>query len=180
MVSLSRLDEATRAKVLAPLKSFSDADAMDDTETMLEFLATDPSVRTGPKGCVGFCLGGRLVLRAAGRFPHHFTAAASLHGSALVSNGEDSPHRQAGRFRGELYCGFAAHDPYTPPSTVAELATAMRSSAARYRHEIHAGTEHGYALPNRDIYHKRAALRDWELILAMFHRQIPSYRHGQL
>jgi carboxymethylenebutenolidase len=34
---------------------------------------------------------------------------------------------------------------------------------------------HGYALPNRDIFDARAAARDWELIFAMFHRQIPPY-----
>ena len=35
--------------------------------------------------------------------------------------------------------------------------------------------EHGYALPDRDIFDKKAAERDWELIFAMFHRQIPPY-----
>jgi hypothetical protein len=29
--------------------------------------------------------------------------------------------------------------------------------------------------PNHDIFHPRAAARDWELIFAMFHRQIPAY-----
>ena len=37
------------------------------------------------------------------------------------------------------------------------------------------GAEHGYALPDRDIFDKKAAERDWELIFAMFHRQIPPY-----
>jgi hypothetical protein len=32
---------------------------------------------------------------------------------------------------------------------------------------------HGYALANRDIFHPRGAARDWEMIFAMFHRQIP-------
>jgi carboxymethylenebutenolidase len=173
MVSLNRLDDAARANALAPLRTFSDAEAMDDTAAILQFLANEGSVRAGPKGCIGFCLGGRLAVRAAGRFPDHFKAAASLHGSALVSGGEDSPHLMANKIQGELYCGFASHDPYTSPSTIEELAATMRSSAAKYRYEIHADAEHGYALPNRDIYNKSAALRDWELILAMFHRQIP-------
>jgi carboxymethylenebutenolidase len=175
MVSLNRLDEATRAQVLAPLRKFSDIEAMEDTGALLAFLATDAVVRTGAAGCVGFCLGGRLVLRAPARFPEQFRASASLHGSALVSDAEDSPHRLAGKVQGEFYCGFAEHDPYTSPTTVTQLAAAIQAGTARYRYEIHAGTEHGYALPNRDIYDKRAALRDWELILAMFHRQIPPY-----
>ena len=38
--------------------------------------------------------------------------------------------------------------------------------------EVHANTDHGYALPDRDIYNKVATMRDWELILAMFRRQL--------
>jgi hypothetical protein len=34
------------------------------------------------------------------------------------------------------------------------------------------GAEHGYALPDRDIHDKTAANRDWELIFAMFRRQL--------
>ena len=45
----------------------------------------------------------------------------------------------------------------------------------RYTPVIHQGTLHGYALPDRDIYAKAAAERDWELIFAMYHRQIPAY-----
>ena len=52
------------------------------------------------------------------------------------------------------------------------LAAAMKASKARYHHEVHMGAEHGYALPNRDIHDKKATLRDWEIILAMFRRQL--------
>ena len=41
-----------------------------------------------------------------------------------------------------------------------------------YSREVHPGAEHGYALPDRDIHDKRAANRDWELIFAMFRRQL--------
>jgi len=173
MVSLDRLDAAASAKVLAPLHKLSDAEAMDDTGALLQFLAGLTAVRNGAAGCFGFCLGGRLALRAAARFADRIKAAASLHGSRLVTDGDDSPHLSAGNIQGEFYCGFAEHDPYTPPQTPAQIAAAMQSSRAAYRYEVHAGTAHGYALPNRDIYDKAAALRDWELILAMFRRQIP-------
>src|ERR1019366_9259204 len=63
MMSLSRLDKATQEKVLEPLKKLKDAEVMDDTQALLQFLAKEPIVRPGPKGCVGFCLGGRLVMR---------------------------------------------------------------------------------------------------------------------
>jgi carboxymethylenebutenolidase len=174
-VSLNRLDDATRAKVLAPLQKFSDAEALDDTAAVLRFFDKHRTVHAGAKGCFGFCLGGRLALRAAARFPETFKAAASLHGTRLVSEDENSPHRAVHKIQGEVYCGFGANDPFTPPATVAALAAAMASAAAPYSYTVHASAEHGYALPDRDVYDKQAALRDWEAILAMFHRRIPPY-----
>jgi hypothetical protein len=40
---------------------------------------------------------------------------------------------------------------------------------------VHSGAENGYALSDRDIHDKQAATRDWELIFAMLHRQLPPY-----
>ena len=56
---------------------------------------------------------------------------------------------------------------------IKELGEVLKDCPVVYRPELHPGAEHGYALPNRDIYDKRAAERDWELIFAMFRRQIP-------
>jgi dienelactone hydrolase len=72
-----------------------------------------------------------------------------------------------------MYCGFAETDPYAPLPMIKELDDLLGSCRVTYRYEIHAGTVHGYALPNRDIFHARAAARDWELIFAMFRRQLP-------
>ena len=56
---------------------------------------------------------------------------------------------------------------------VEELANLLKPCSVRYRFTVHPGTEHGYSLPDRDIYDKQATARDWEQIFAMFHRQIP-------
>ena len=74
-----------------------------------------------------------------------------------------------------MYGGFAEKDPYAPLSMVQELAELLRPCPVEYRHAVHAGALHGYALPNRDIFHTRGAARDWEMIFAMFHRRIPPY-----
>jgi carboxymethylenebutenolidase len=172
MISLNRLEEAVRTRVLAPLKTFSDAEAMDDTDAILNFLAHHPSASAGAVGCFGYCLGGRLALRAAGNFPEKIKAAASLHGTRLVAAEADSPHLLAAKIQGTLYCGFAADDPYTPETTPMEIAAAMRASRATYRYEVHAGTQHGYALPDRDIHDAKATERDWQQIFAMFRDQL--------
>lgn len=50
MVSLTRIDPGTQAKVLAPLEKLSDTEAVDDTASLLEFLTSESTVRAGPKG----------------------------------------------------------------------------------------------------------------------------------
>ena len=75
--------------------------------------------------------------------------------------------------RGEIYCGFGEHDPYAPPSTIATLAALFKDQPnVRYSHLVHAGTEHGYSLPDRNIFDKAAANRDWERIMPMYRRQL--------
>jgi carboxymethylenebutenolidase len=176
MISLHALDEARRQQVVAPGRRLSNQMVVDDTGVILDFLRRGEPVRRGGIGAIGYCMGGRHVLCAAGHFPEHVTASASLHGTSLISDALDSPHLLAQRFRGELYCGFAETDPYAPLSMVRELEELLRPCPVVYRHAIHRGALHGYALPNRDIFHPQAAARDWELIFAMFHRQIPAYQ----
>ena len=148
---------------------------VDDTGAILDFVRRDEPVRPGGVGAIGYCMGGRHVLCVAGAYPARFVASASLHGTRLISEDVDSPHRLARQFRGELYCGFAETDPYAPLSMIKELDELLRPCEVVYRYAIHAGAVHGYALPNRDIFDARAAARDWEMIFAMFHRQIPAY-----
>jgi carboxymethylenebutenolidase len=132
--------------------------------------------KAGGMGSVGYCMGGRHAQVAAVNYPDHFKASASLHGTYLISDKPDSSHRKLAAMRGEYYCGFAETDHYAPPEMIAELGAILaKCPGVRYTPVIHPGTLHGYALPDRDIYAKTAAERDWELIFAMYHRQIPPY-----
>ena len=148
---------------------------VDDTGAILDFVRRGEPVRAGGVGTIGYCMGGRHVLCVAGHFPEQAIASASLHGTSLISDAPDSPHRLVKHFRGELYCGFAEMDPYAPLSMVKELEALLRPCPVDYRYAIHEGAQHGYALPNRDIFDPQGAARDWEQIFAMFHRQIPPY-----
>ncbi len=171
MRSLLDLPREIQDELHANMNLVTDTMAMADTKSILNFLDKEP-VR-GPKGSIGYCLGGRLGLCAAGLYPSAFRATASLHGTRLVSDNPDSPHRLADKFRGEIYCGFAQHDPWAPPETIEMLGAVMKGrDAVRYRGIVHPGTQHGYALPDRDIFHKASTNRDWEHIFAMFKREL--------
>ena len=175
-ISINKLDPETLAKVLAPQKALSDRMVIDDTADMLKFLDRQSDVKRGAIGCYGYCMGGRQVLQVAAAYPDRFKATASLHGTTVISDeNPDSPHRTVKQLQGEVYCGFPETDQFAPPAMVAEWNALMKASPAKYHVEVHAGALHGYALPDRDVFHKASADRDWELIFAMFHRQIPVY-----
>jgi carboxymethylenebutenolidase len=143
-----------------------------DVGALLQFFKTEP-VSQGPAGSVGFCMGGRHAMYVAGMRPERMMATASLHGTQLVSDKPDSPHRFADRFRGEMYCGFAEHDPYVPPSVAVTLDGLLGNGAnLKYRSVTHAGARHGYAIPDRDVYDHAASEKDWVEIFAMFARAL--------
>jgi len=148
---------------------------LEDTGSMLQYIDRGEPVRPKALGSIGYCMGGRHVFRVAGAFPDRFKASASLHGTELVTDRDDSPHRCAAKAEGELYCGFAEKDRFSPAPLITALEQSLKDSKVRYRYEVHEGADHGYALPDRDVFDKIAANRDWELIFAMFHRQIPPY-----
>lgn len=173
-ISINRLaGEQLRAINARP--KLTNQGVLDDTGAILKFLDGVARVRRGGMGAIGFCMGGRYVMAAAGTYPEHFIASASLHGTTLISDRDDSPHRSAAKLRGEFYCGFAEHDSHAPLSMVQELEEILKPCPVRYQFTLHRGAEHGYSLPDRDIHNKQATARDWERIFAMFHRQIPPY-----
>ena len=176
-ISLSRLNKEEQDKVLEPARKLEDAMVVADSGAILKFFdsGSEP-VKLGAVGSIGYCMGGRHVMQAAVQYPDRFKASVSLHGTTLISDRRDSPHRGVAKLRGELYCGFAEFDHYAPLPMIAELGALLKPCPVKYTQEIHTGAEHGYALPDRDIFHKKAAERDWELIFAMFHRQLPPYR----
>ena len=142
-----------------------------DIAAILDFCRGEP-VAPGAAGSAGFCLGGRVAFYAGQEFPR-FRANASLHGTWLIKDVSDSPHLFIGRMRGEVYCGFGELDRFGAPEAVATLDRAFAANPnVRYLRHVHAGADHGYSLPDRDIHAAEATALDWQKIFAMFEREL--------
>jgi carboxymethylenebutenolidase len=172
MMSLEILDDARKSRVRAPMFNLSDTMVVDDTGALIDCFNKGEPVRAGAMGAVGYCMGGRHVFRVAGSFPDRFKGCASLHGTRLVTEGSDSPHLTAARAQGEVYCGYAEHDPFAPLPHIQVIADILKASQAKHSYVLHKGAHHGYALPDRDIHDKQAANRDWERMFEMWRRQM--------
>jgi carboxymethylenebutenolidase len=173
-ISINRI-EGERLREIQARPKLTNKMVIDDTGAILKFLDYTAEVRRGGVGAIGFCMGGRYLMCAAGTHPQRLIASASLHGTTLISERDDSPHRLAAQLRGEFYCGFAEHDSHAPLPMVRELDELLKLCSVRYDFTVHAGAEHSYSLPDRDVYDKLTTARDWEQIFAMFQRQIPAY-----
>lgn len=172
MVSFDTLPAALQEEMRGHATALSRKTAVTDIAATLDFCRDQP-VNRAAAGSVGFCLGGRLAFHAAQEFPDRFRANACLHGTRLVSDAADSPHRLTNVMRGEMYCGFGERDPLTPPETRNALEQAFAGRAnVTYRYNVHTGANHGYSLPDRDVYDRAAAETDWREIFAMFERQL--------
>jgi carboxymethylenebutenolidase len=136
----------------------SDAEVVADTRLMLEAV---PAGTRGPWGCVGFCMGGRLGLRAAETFGEEVAAASLLHPSKIVTDEPDSPHLSAGSVDAALYLGFGENDHVTPLALIPPLQTVLEEHGVRHRIEIIPGAEHGYMMPGMPAYTEAGAEQAW-------------------
>ena len=78
-------------------------------------------------------MSGPYSLAAAARYPDRIAAAASFHGTWLVSDAEESPHLTFGKSKGEIYISCAEHDEVAPLDMVEELRGHFEASGADRR-----------------------------------------------
>ncbi len=162
-----------REQMFEHMHALSNAIVCEDIQAMLDYAATDKAARAGNAGCVGYCMSGPFVFAAAAAFPDRIKASASIHGVRLFSDGKDSPHLDAHKIRGEMYFGCAETDEWAPAEMIDELDKCLDTTGIQYRIEWYPGTEHGFVFPSRDAkYHKAAAERHWERLLAMYQRTL--------
>jgi carboxymethylenebutenolidase len=163
---------ATRQRMGELMGSLTIPKVMDDTDALIAFADKQAAAATARIGCVGYCMSGQYAINAAARHPERVGAAASVYGVRLVTEADDSPHRVAGRAKGELYFACAEHDSWAPLDMVETLRESLKEIHPNTEIEIYLGVEHGFAFPQRPAYDKAAAERHWERLIALFRRQL--------
>lgn len=143
---------------------------MEDCRAMLVFADADPAARAGSVGTVGYCMSGRYAVSAAARFPDRVTAAASIYGTQLVTEEDDSPHVTCRGLKARLYFAAAEVDRWAPLPMVDELSKALECPNVEV--ELYPGTEHGFAFPQRAMYNKAAAEKHWQRLAELFRAQV--------
>ena len=165
-------DPDVRTRMMELMNGLTIEMVMSDTEALLAFVDQDPAAADGPMGAVGYCMSGQFAINAAANFPDLFGAAASMYGTYLVTDRDNSPHLMARQAKGELYFGCAETDRWAPMATVEALTRSLAEDGVDAEVELYPGVEHGFAFPQRAAYDKAAAERHWERLNALFARRL--------
>ena len=157
----------------ALMQSVTRQGIIPDAEALLEFASqNDKADSAGKIGAVGFCMSGPLVMALAQTMPDKVAAIASLHGARVVTDQEDSPHRQIDQIKAEVYFGWADDDPTATVDDMHVMDRAMSDAGINYRIDFMQGALHGFAPPGGERYHREAAEKHWERVHAMFRRNL--------
>ena len=157
-----------RVRFTGMIRSIDGTMVMRDTAAVMTHLDERPDVRPGPRGSLGYCMGGGYALLAAGSFPDRVEAAACFHGGSLATDRPDSPHRLADRMRARLYVGVAEIDHTFDRAQQARLEDALTQSGVRYTLDVYAGAKHGFAVTGHLAYDQAAAERHWDQVVELF------------
>lgn len=141
--------------------------AMGDTAALLDFIDGRGDVVHPRVGVTGYCMGGRFALAAAGTFPARIAAAASYHGSRLVTDEPDSPHHLAPRMKARVYVAGAMEDAGFTDAMKQQLEAALTEAGVEHAVETYAA-KHGWVPADTPVHDPAAAERHWRTLLALF------------
>ena len=134
---------------------------MRDTRAFLAHFAQDKI------GVVGYCMGGRMALAAAGTFGDRIAAAAAYHPGGLVTDAPDSPHLLAPNMRARVYVAGAIEDQNFTDEQKQRLDAALTAAGVDHVIETYPA-RHGWVPSDTPVHDAACAERHWQSLLALF------------
>jgi carboxymethylenebutenolidase len=158
--------EAVFGRVMPLVRGWTPEQIVRDGGSYLERLGD------GPVAITGYCMGGRAGWRIAAAYPERVAALGGFHVGGLVTDGDDSPHREAPRLAAEVYLGHADNDRGMTPEHIATLDRALDDAGVRHETEVYRGAAHGYTMADTPAYDEAAAERHYEALFALLDRTL--------
>lgn len=121
---------------------------------------------------VGYCMGGRLALRAAAQEPETITAVAIFHPGGLVTDAADSPHRVIGRITAEVLARYADNDASMAPPAIETMDQVLTDAGVRFSTEVYPDAVHGFSMSDTPMYNEAAAERHFTELRELLDRTV--------
>lgn len=158
---------------VTPLVASHTADeAARDFETYLATLTGDEQVTTGAIGVTGYCMGGRLALRAAAQQPDRVAAIGMFHTGGLVTDASDSPHTRIPDVAAEVLAGYADNDKSMTIANIATVNSLLDACGVVHTSTVYSEAPHGYTMADTSMYHQPAAEWHFRQLRSLFRRHL--------
>ena len=154
------------------MQALSPERVLPDNAAYLSALQRRTGGAGGPAAVVGYCMGARLAVRAAGAHPDVIRAVGGFHGGGLVTDAPDSPHLSVATARAEFVFGHADQDPSMPRTAVESLGRALADAGLEATNEVYAGAAHGYTMSDTAAYDPAATERHFAALQALLQRRL--------
>lgn len=171
--SYNVFETGDRDRMYELMGSLTNAMVTEDAKGMLEWAASRPAANSDSVGVVGYCMSGPFTVLIGAALSKQVKAVASIHGVALATEAQDSPHRHLDELSAEVYVACAEHDEHITSESIADFEAALVKSSTKGRVEWYPGTEHGFSFVERTLYDRDASERHWERLHDLFQRNLP-------
>lgn len=159
-------EPGAREAFLATVVPFMRAHTPDQSARDLDAYADALRSLTEPHetrwAAIGYCMGGRLALRAGAQFPSQVAAVGMFHVGGLVTDDDDSPHLCIPDVRAEVLARYADNDGSMPKEAIATVDEALARSGVSHSTAIYEGAQHGYTMADTPMYGADAAERHFD------------------
>ncbi|MDH7639304.1 dienelactone hydrolase family protein [Sphingomonas oryzagri] len=139
---------------------------MADTEALLAAVEGLPELADGRIGVVGYCMGGRFALIAAGTFPDRIAAAASYHGGGLANDTPTSPHLLAPKVTAKVYVAGAIEDANFDDAQKQRLIDALVDAGVDHLVETYPA-KHGWVPSDMPVHDPAEAEHHWRTLIPL-------------
>ncbi len=140
---------------------------LSDTTAVLDFVEREPGADGKRIATVGYCMGGRFALAAAGTWPDRVAASAIFHGGNLATDATDSPHQLAPTMKARVFVAGATDDNGFPDSMKQRLDGAL--AAAGVSHVIETWpAKHGWTFSDMPVYDEACYQRHLRILDDLF------------
>lgn len=133
--------------------------ALGDVQAYLDRLGAEPGVLADRIGVVGYCMGVRHALRAAGDHPDRVRAVGGFHGGGLVTEDPDSPHLSLATASASVLLRHADQDKSMTPDQMQVITETAARAGVELDQQVYAGAVHGYTMADTPMYSEADAER---------------------
>ena len=142
--------------------------ATTNLETLTRDIGAYLAFIEAPKvGVTGYCMGGRMSIVAAERFPDRVAAAASYHPGGLVTDQPDSPHLHVATIKAKVFIGAAKQDPSFTDEQQQTFEAALTKAGVDHQF-VQFDAKHGWVPADTAVHDPAQAQKHYDTLFALF------------